>query len=101
MLAFLRITSIFVLRFIYFTGTLTLDLNSFQKGSKQDSEGKLYALDTTIIVNLFSMRSIRGWWPLKSIEPNTGTAKFGVIINIYLNNCRSLTITTPWTKLGL
>ncbi|KAL0851779.1 hypothetical protein ABMA28_000089 [Loxostege sticticalis] len=60
-----------------FLGTLTLDLNALPRGEKLARQCTLEAMDKAKRLNLFTMRSIRCWWPLWTVDLKT--EKKGVI----------------------
>ncbi|RVE52196.1 hypothetical protein evm_003115 [Chilo suppressalis] len=51
-----------------FIGTVILNLNALPRGDKFPSQCNLEAVAKAKIVNLFTMRSMRGWWPLWTID---------------------------------
>ncbi|XP_049885411.1 otoferlin-like [Pectinophora gossypiella] len=55
-----------------FLGSLSLNLNSMYRGSKLAQDCTLSAMETGKKINLFSVRSIRAWWPIKTNDLNTG-----------------------------
>ncbi|GBP03518.1 Otoferlin, partial [Eumeta japonica] len=56
-----------------FLGSLSLNLNSMPRGAKMARQADVSLLKRVKKVNLFSINSIRGWWPLKILDHKTGT----------------------------
>ncbi|XP_028159554.1 otoferlin-like, partial [Ostrinia furnacalis] len=65
-----------------FLGTLTLDLNALPRGEKLARQCTLEAMEKAKKMNLFSMRSIRCWWPLWTIDSNTDKKTLAGVIDI-------------------
>ncbi|KAJ0183968.1 hypothetical protein K1T71_000391 [Dendrolimus kikuchii] len=54
------------------TASLVLNLNSMSRGFKNASQCDLKVMMNSKKINLFKVRSVKAWWPLKCTNRNTG-----------------------------
>lgn len=57
---------------LYFTGSLSFNLNIMPKGVKFAHQCKVENINQANKINLFSVGWVRAWWPLVHTSRNTG-----------------------------
>lgn len=62
----------FIVISLFSSGSLSLNLNQMPRGSKLACNCTLEGMERAKKINLFALTSIRAWWPLKTIDMNTG-----------------------------